>query len=105
MRSHPRVVFAKGTRSVKRLVRAVIYAPSPARAAWIENELDAEDIAIEEATDVKDVIAAVTEGPRPQLLVLDFDSLSGGEILELHSIRERGWFGTLFAIGKVPVSL
>jgi hypothetical protein len=53
------------------------------------------------------VIAAlvVDPAPRPQILVIDFDALHPAEILELHTIRDQGWCGTIFALGKVPVAL
>lgn len=107
MRSHPRVVFAKGTHTIKSYVRAVAYAPAEMRAAWIEKELGSEDIVLDHASTVREVLAmALDDGlPRPQLLVLDFNSLSAAEVLELHSLRERGWFGTILAIGKVHPAL
>ena len=102
---HPRVVFAKGTRSVKHVVRAVVYAPTASRAEWIERELLREEIVVQTARTVVELIAALVEdpAPRPQILVLDFDALHPAEVLELHKIRERGWCGTIFALGKVPV--
>jgi len=104
---HPRVVFAKGTTSMKPAVRAIVFAPVAKRSEWIERELVREEIMIQTARSIVEVIAAVVDDPppRPQILVVDFDSISAAEVLELHSIRERGWFGTIFALGKVPVEL
>ena len=104
---HPRVVFAKGTRAVRNLVRAVVYAPAASRADWVERELMREEIVIQTARGVTEVIAALVDdpAPRPQILIVDFDALSAAEVLELHAIRDRAWFGTIFAIGKVPVGL
>jgi hypothetical protein len=92
---------------MKPAVRAIVYAPVAKRSEWIERELVREEIMIQTARSIVEVIAAVVDDPppRPQILVLDFDSLSAAEVLELHSIRERGWFGTIFALGKVPVDL
>ena len=92
---------------MKSLVRAVIYAPVEARAEWIERELRGEEIVIQIGRGVTDIISALTEDPppRPQILVVDFDALGPGEILELHTIRDQGWTGTIFAIGKVPVGI
>jgi hypothetical protein len=103
---HPRL-FAKGSRLIENAVRAVIYAPNETRAAWIERELLGEEIVIQTGRGIRQMIAALVDDPppRPQILVLDFDALSGGEILELHTIREQGWCGTIFAIGKVPVGI
>ena len=104
---HPRVVFAKGTCSIKKAVRALVYVPTASRAAWVEGELAREEIQFQHTNKLVDVIAALsdTDGPRPQILVVDFDSLHPAEILELHSIRDRGWTGTLFALGKVNTAL
>ncbi len=106
---HPRIVFAKGTSRVvaKHAVRAIVYAPTASRAEWIEAQLGREDILIQVARGVTEVIAAVVDDPppRPQFLVLDFDALGPGEILELHTIRDQGWCGTIFALGKVPVGI
>jgi hypothetical protein len=92
---------------MKSLVRAVVYAPDEARAAWIERELLGEEIVIQTGRGITDVICALVEDPppRPQILVIDFDALGAGEILELHAVRDRGWTGTIFALGKVPAEL
>jgi hypothetical protein len=104
---HPRLVFAKGTRVAKNAVRAVVYAPGESRAKWIEHELEHEEILIQVGRGIREVIASLVDDPppRPQILVIDFDAIPAGELLELHSVRERGWTGTIFAIGKVPVSI
>ena len=92
---------------MKPAVRAIVFAPVAKRSEWIERELVREEIMIQTARSIVEVIAAVVDDPppRPQILVVDFDSISAAEVLELHSIRERGWFGTIFALGKVPVEL
>ena len=106
---HPRIVFGRGTTRVvtKSAVRAVVYAPAADRAAWIEQELAREDISIQMGRGIADIISAVIDepAPRPQILVIDFDALHPAEILELHTIRDQGWCGTIFALGKVPVGI
>jgi hypothetical protein len=101
---HPRIVFGRGTTRVvsKSAVRAVVYAPAADRAAWIEQELVPEDISIQMGRGIADVISALLDepAPRPQILVIDFDALPAAEILELHTIRDQGWCGTIFALGK-----
>ena len=74
---------------------------------WIEQELVREDISIQRGHGVSEVIAALIDepAPRPQILVIDFDTLHPAEILELHTIRDQGWCGTIFAVGKVPIGL
>ena len=92
---------------MKSSVRAVVYAPVASRSAWVEGELVREEIVIQTARTITEVIAALVDdpAPRPQILVIDFDAMSAAEVLELHSIRDRGWFGTIFAIGRVPIGL
>ena len=92
---------------VKNAVRAVVYVPTATRAEWVERELSHDDIMVQVARGVTDIIAAVVDDPppRPQILVVDFESLDMGEILELHSIRDRGWTGTVFALGQVPIGI
>lgn len=105
--SHPRVGFAKGTRAPAPQVRVLVYAPHATHARWIERELARDDVALVVARDIPHVIAALVEepAPRPQLLVIDVDAIPPAELLELHAIREGGWFGTIYALGKVPVAL
>ncbi|MBA3503996.1 MAG: hypothetical protein M4D80_23535 [Myxococcota bacterium] len=102
---HPRLVIAKDTGLAT--VRAVVYAPGSGRAEWIERELEHDEILLQIGRSITEVIASLVDDPppRPQILVIDFDVLPAGELLELHSVRERGWTGTIFAIGKVPVSI
>ena len=91
----------------KHAVHAMVYAPTAARAEWIVAELAREDIAIQTGRGITEVISALVDEPppRPQVLVVDFDALGPGELLELHTIRDQGWCGTIFAIGKVPVGI
>jgi hypothetical protein len=89
------------------MVRAVVYAPVATRRQWAERELIGEEIVTRIGRSITEVIAMLVDepAPRPQILVVDFDSLHPGEILELHAIRDRGWTGTIFALGKVPHEL
>lgn len=104
--SHPRLV-AKGTRaqlgSDRPAVRAIVYAPDPLRAEWIEHELAREHIVIQTGRGVAGIVAALLDDPppRPQILVADFEHLSAAAIVELHAVRERGWTGTVIAVGKL----
>jgi hypothetical protein len=102
--SHPRVQ-ARGTRQEAPKVRAIAYSSNADRLAWIEKELAATYLTI--GRSISAVISSLIEdpAPRPQILVIDLDALSPGEILELHAIREAGWTGTIIGLGKVPASL
>jgi hypothetical protein len=92
---------------MKNAVRAIVYAPEENRSEWIERELAREEIMIQTSRNITDVIAALVDDPppRPQILVVDIDALHPAEVLELHKVREQGWTGTIFALGKVNPEL
>jgi len=102
--------FARGTppTGVSDRHRIVIYSRVVERTRWMENELvrSAADVTIAcNVADVIDLLIGGRDRPRPQMLVIDLDALSGGELFHIHRIREHGWGGTLLALGKVPLSL
>lgn len=86
---------------------ALVYSPCEDRAAWIESEVFAAGGVMQISRSIPKLIAALTEEStcRPQLLVIDLDGLSAGELMHLHTIRELGWFGTLVALGRAPHAL
>lgn len=90
-------------------IRALIYAPDPSRAAWIESELARAPITvtIQVGRRVRTIVSALVKDPppRPQVLIIDIDAIAPRELLELHAIREAGWSGRLIALGAVPPSL
>ena len=88
-------------------LRALIFAREPACAGWIEDELQRAPVTIQVARRVRTVVAALTKDPppRPDLLIVDFDAVSPGELFELHAIRHDGWTGRLIGIGIVPEEL
>jgi hypothetical protein len=107
MATHPRL-RARGTNpngSSEDGTRVLVYAP--AHETWVRSELAGTPLSIEVAPTVKRVVETLvaTEGPRPQILIVDFNSMTAGELLHLHSIREQGWFGNIIALGRVPPSL
>ena len=108
MANHPHL-RARGTPDYRQhpgeVVRALVYAPESYRLQWIDSELI--DVSVQVVRTIAEVVTALTEAPppRPQLLVADFDAMTGAQVLELHDIRAQGWFGNLIAIGKVPVAL
>jgi hypothetical protein len=103
--THPRTISR--TKAPDSRVRALVYAPRPERMKWIEAELTRGNAALQVANHVAHLIATLVDepAPRPQILVVDLDSLTPVEILELHVIRERGWTGTIVALGQVGPSL
>jgi hypothetical protein len=104
---------ARGTRRGQDVpgeqVRTLIYAPEPTRAAWIESELSRAPITvtIQVGRRVRTIVSALVKDPppRPQVLIVDFDAIAPGELLDLHVIRDEGWSGRLIALGTVPPEL
>lgn len=86
---------------------AAIYAPVAQVQRWIEHELDRDRAMVQTAHSVKGLIKALVEDPvpRPSVLVVDVDNVSPGELLELHNLRQLGWFGSIVAIGHTPPAL
>jgi hypothetical protein len=83
----------------------LVFAPD--HETWVKSELAGTELTIDVAPSVKRVVEILIDdsAPRPQILIVDFNSMSAGELLHLHSIREQGWFGTVIALGRVPASL
>jgi hypothetical protein len=104
---HPRTL-ARGTRADELATRVttIVYAAED-RIRWIENELARGKSAVQTARNVAGVVDALVEdpAPRPQILVIDVDALSPGELLHLHAVREQGWTGKIVALGRVPAAL
>lgn len=108
MPSHPRLRARATPRfamSSDAGVRALVLAPR--HEQWIERELVGTAMHARFARSVGEVVAALVDSapPRPQMLIIDLESLSVGELLELHTVREQGWFGSVIAIGRVALSL
>lgn len=84
----------------------MVYSPSPERMASFIEELDQGRV-VQLGRGVEEVVAALVDDPppRPQVLVLDIDLLTPGELFHLHSLRERGWCGAIIAVGRVPKEL
>lgn len=106
---HPNT-FARGTRTSRRkdpAVRVIVFAPAEQRATWIDNELERIDAVVQTARSVAQIIDALVEDPppRPQVLVLDLDSIKAGDLLYLHLVRERGWCGRIIGLGTAPPAL
>jgi len=86
-------------------VRALIYSPDEQRVAAVEAALDGLVLLV--GRSVRGVVEALIDDPppRPQVLVVDIDLLSAGELFELHAARDGGWTGTIIALGDVPNEL
>ncbi len=99
---------SRGTATTEPTIRAMIYAPSSGRQGWIESELlRRTDTIVQIGRTVPQVVMALVEDPppRPQVLIIDFDAIDPGELMYLHTIRERGWCGAIIGLGMVPPSI
>jgi len=78
-----------------------------ATLAWIEEEFTNEEITLQVARSVDHAVSALVEDPPPRatILVCDFDTLEPAQIMALHQVRERGWFGAIIGLGNVPPPL
>jgi len=84
-----------------------VFAPDPRRQRWIATELERCSMHNRVCESFGDLVALLADvnTPRPPILVADFDALGAGELFALGSLRERGWFGSIIAIGKVSTPL
>ena len=74
---------------------------------WVEGELYSEHITLQVARSVPHAISALIEDPPPRatILVCDFDNLDAAATMQLHQIRERGWFGAIIGLGRIAEPL
>lgn len=85
----------------------LVYASDGPRLTWCDGELDASGLMVQRGRSIPEIVAALVEDPppRPQVLVADFDLITTAELQLLHAIRQQGWFGTVFGLGKVSMAL
>jgi hypothetical protein len=88
-------------------LRVLVYASEGTRLSWVESELDASGLMLQRGRTIAEIVAALVDDPppRPQALVADFDTITTPELLLLHGMRQEGWFGTIFGLGKVSMAL
>lgn len=104
--SHPNLQTRR-PRDIGDALRAMIYAPDPELAEWIERELASLRVTWQVGRTVEHVIAGLTEDPPPraQMLIADLDAMTPIDVLVLHTVRQQGWFGVIVAIGEVTPEL
>jgi hypothetical protein len=108
MAPHPRL---RRTRDVVQrpepALRVLAFAPGSEIEDWIVSEISRLDAFVQIERNVENVIAALIEDPppRPAILVVDFDKMQGGAVMQLHAVRERGWCGVIIGVGMVPIPL
>jgi len=100
-------VHVRGTEPNGALVRVLVHTPGQSRNHWVESELRHPLIITQIGFSIDQVVAALVHDPppRPQVLVVDFDELTTGDMMHPHVLREQGWFGKIIALGDVPPSL
>jgi hypothetical protein len=88
-------------------LRAIVLAPAADRRRWIEAEIARVRAVVQVARSLRGVITALCDdpAPRPAVLVVDLDALTAAEVMQLHEVRERGWFGTIIALGRAVPAL
>ncbi len=93
MAGHPNV-RSRVPRSADLTIRVLVLA-ADATLTWIEEEFTNEAITMQVARSADHAVSALVEDPPPRatIFVCDFDALDPVQIMELHQIRERGWFG------------
>jgi hypothetical protein len=88
------------------IIRVMACIPEE-RLGWLEQELPRDGVTLQIGQSIDQVVSALCEDPppRPQILIVDLDALGGGELMHLHLVRERGWFGKIIALGHAPAQL
>jgi hypothetical protein len=88
------------------IIRVMACVPEE-RLGWLEQELPRDGVTLQIGQSIDQVVCALVEDPppRPQILIVDVDALGAGELMHLHLIRERGWFGKIIALGHAPAQL
>jgi len=106
MAPHPRLRTKDLARDLPSL-RVLAYAPGSDREEWIISEIYRVEALVQIARNVENVIAALVEDPppRPAVMVVDFDKMDAGEMLQLHAVREQGWCGVVIGVGMIPLPL
>ncbi len=107
MAPHPRL---RRTRDIPRPepgLRVLAFAPGSDIEEWIVSEISRLDAFVQIERNVENVIAALIEDPppRPAIVVVDFDQMEAGAMLQLHAIREQGWCGVIIGVGMIPLPL
>jgi len=102
MAGHPNV-RSRTPQDADLTVRVLVLA-GDATLEWIEEEFAGQPITWQVARSVPQAVSALVEDPPPRatILVCDFDAVDAAQTMQLHQIRERGWFGTVIGLGRVP---
>jgi hypothetical protein len=70
----------------------------------VRDELEGEPYTVEPVRSVVELVARLTgEASAPLIAIADFDAMSEEELLHIESLHERGWDGTVIALGRPEV--
>lgn len=103
-----RLGVSEGTdapQSVERIdlftLRLITYAPRASVQRWITEELSALPCVPHFATSLRGAFEALAEEFRRRVLIVDYDTLTKEELVELRTFRTRNQSGTFIALGNV----
>lgn len=82
-------------------LRVIVYAPGAAERRWIAEELSGLRWIPHFASSLADAFAALDEEIGRRVIVIDYESLSKEELVELRGLRSRVPTGTFIALGTV----
>jgi hypothetical protein len=107
MAPHPRLRRTRDLPSREPGLRVLAFAPGSEIEDWIISEISRVDAFVQIERNVENVIAALIEDPppRPAIVVIDFDRMDAGAMLQLHAIRDQGWCGVIIGMGMIPIPL
>lgn len=89
----------------RRVRRAVIvFAPRPATARWIHEELVDEPYKIIVVPTFAALVSRLAERV-DQIAIIDFDAVMEEDIASLLSIRDTTWTGELIILGRIDIEL
>lgn len=88
-------------------VRVFVYVGDDTRREWVESELKSTSVVVQTGRSLEDLVCALVEDPppRPQVLVADFESMSRDELDKVAQIRQLGWFGMVFTVGRTSMAI
>lgn len=89
-------------RRVRRSV--IVFAPRPATARWIHEELVDEPYKIIVVPTFAALVSRLAERV-DQIAIIDFDAAGEEDIASLLSIRDTSWTGELIVLGRIDIEL
>jgi hypothetical protein len=82
----------------------IVYAPRPATARWIHEELVGEPYKVVVVPSFAALVSRLAERV-DQIAIVDFDATTEDDVASLLSIRDSSWTGELIALGRIDIEL